>query len=422
MKKSVLYIIVVILVLGLGTLYFFKYHYLPKKYIPIKPVEDTTAIKKEILKIYEIPADSFLIEEGHIGQNETLTDLLKKYNMPEGWRANLIQVPRSKLDMRRIRAGNKFTIFLTKDTLCLLRYLVYEHTPVEYVKLKFTDTLIVTKGEKEIRIVEKRATGTISTSLWNAMVDRDITPLLANDLSEIYAWSIDFFGLQVGDSFNVIYDEHFVDTLSIGLGKIHTAYFYHAGKDFYAIPFVQDSVKDFYDLDGNSLRKAFLKAPLNFSRISSRFSHSRMHPILKIRRPHHGVDYAAPAGTPVQAIGDGQIISAKHGYNRGAGNMLKIKHNGTYTTAYLHLRSFAKGIKTGVWVKQGDVIGYVGSTGLSTGAHLDFRFYKNGHAIDPLKVDAPPVDPIREENKATYDSVKAIYIDLLKGVNKFTSP
>jgi murein DD-endopeptidase MepM/ murein hydrolase activator NlpD len=223
-----------------------------------------------------------------------------------------------------------------------------------------------------------------------------------------------FFGLQVGDSFSVVCDEELVDTISLGCGKIHAAYFRHVDHDFYAVPFTQGGIESYYDLEGNSLRKAFLKAPLKFSRISSGFSHNRLHPVLKIYRPHHGVDYAAPSGTPVYAIGDGKIIKAARGYNRGAGNIIKIRHNGVYSTAYLHLKSFAKGIKTGVYVKQGDLIGYVGSTGLSTGPHLDFRFYKNGKAINPLRVEAPPVEPVLDSNRVAYDSVKAATLELLK--------
>jgi len=197
----------------------------------------------------------------------------------------------------------------------------------------------------------------------------------------------------------------------IGLGKIYGTYFRHTGKDFYGIPFVQDSVESFFDQEGNSLRKAFLKAPLRFSRISSRYSWSRMHPILKYRRPHLGIDYAAPAGTPVYAIGDGKIIEKN--YKKGSGHMLKIRHNSVYTTAYLHLGRYGKGINTGTYVKQGDVIGYVGSSGLSTGSHLDFRFYKNGSPIDPLKVEAPPVEPVKEENRAVFDSVKTVIMERL---------
>jgi murein DD-endopeptidase MepM/ murein hydrolase activator NlpD len=240
--------------------------------------------------------------------------------------------------------------------------------------------------------------------------------MLAVELSEIYQWSIDFFGLQEGDKFKVIYDESFVDSNSVGISRIHAAWFYHAGHAFWAIPFEQDSVMSYFDEEGNSLRKAFLKAPLRFSRISSGFSNSRLHPILKIRRPHHGVDYAAPIGTPVQAVGDGQVIAAA--YQRGGGNYVKLKHNGVYTTAYLHLSKFGKGIKQGAYVKQGDVIGYVGSTGLSTGPHLDFRFYKHGKAVNPLKVEAPPVEPVHEENLLDYELVKQSMMAALKEMNE----
>jgi murein DD-endopeptidase MepM/ murein hydrolase activator NlpD len=212
----------------------------------------------------------------------------------------------------------------------------------------------------------------------------------------------------------VVLDAQYVDSLFIGYGRIHAAYFRHANHDFYAVPFTQGGVESYYDLEGNSLRKAFLKAPLKFSHISSRFSNSRLHPVLKIRRPHHGIDYAAPSGTPVYAIGDGKIIKASHGYNNGGGNCIRIRHNSIYETAYLHLKGFAKGIREGMYVKQGDLIGYVGTTGLSTGPHLDFRFYKYGQAVDPLKIEAPPVEPVADSNKVAYDSVKTFTVKLLE--------
>jgi murein DD-endopeptidase MepM/ murein hydrolase activator NlpD len=224
------------------------------------------------------------------------------------------------------------------------------------------------------------------------MVDNDIDPNLANELSEIYAWTIDFFGIQKGDNFRVIYEKLFVEGEYVGLGQIIAAGFNHMGHDYNAFYFAPDSTGDFYDEEGGSMRRTFLKAPLRYRRISSGFSYSRMHPILKYRRPHLGVDYAAPAGTPVQSIGDGVVVSA--GYTKQGGYTIKVKHNGTYTTAYLHLQGFGKGIRQGVHVKQGQVIGYVGSTGLSTGPHLDFRFYRNGKAIDPLQVKAPPAKPV----------------------------
>jgi murein DD-endopeptidase MepM/ murein hydrolase activator NlpD len=235
--------------------------------------------------------------------------------------------------------------------------------------------------------------------------------MVALELSEMYAWTVDFFGLQTGDNFTVVYDEMYVDTVSVGIGKIYAASFNHVGKELLAIPFVQDNVEAFFDADGNSLRRAFLKAPLRYSRISSRFSGSRLHPILKIRRPHYGVDYAAPVGTPVYAIGDGRIIMA--GYQKGAGRIVKVRHNGVYTSTYMHLSGFGKGVSNGKYVAQGELIGYVGSSGLSTGPHLDFRVSRNGSPIDPLKMESPPVDPVKPENKDAFESIRLASLDLL---------
>ncbi len=247
------------------------------------------------------------------------------------------------------------------------------------------------------------------------MINKGLHPDLAFELSEIFAWTVDFFGLQKGDNFKVIYEELFIEEKSIGAGKIYGAQFTWAGSTITAIPFVQDSSETFFDIEGNSLRKAFLKAPLKFSRISSRFSANRMHPILRIRRAHFGVDYAAPLGTPVLAIGDGRILSAT---NEGAsGKMVKIQHNSIYATAYLHLSRFGTDISRGTFVKQGQVIGYVGSSGLSTGPHLDFRFYKNGSPVDPLKVEAPSVEPVAEQNHSRFEKNKLVVLSLLGTFN-----
>lgn len=403
--------VITVLILTLGISYFYYYQYLPEA--KVVEITDTIPAPAEIIKMYGIPVDSFSIEFEVVKRNQMLLNILSAYHLPDGAVTDLIASNQKVFDLRKIRAGNKYAVFLEKDSLQTLRYFVYEHTPVEYIRFSFLDSVKVEKDEKEIINKSQVAAGSIHTSLWNSMVDNGLNPMLANELSEIYAWSIDFFGLQPADSFCVVYDEQYVDSVPVGLGKIHAAYFRHADHDFYAIPFVQDSVESFYDLEGNSLRKAFLKAPLRFSRISSRFSNSRLHPVLKIRRPHHGVDYAAPAGTPVQAIGDGKIIEAKKGYNNGGGNMIKIRHNTVYTTAYLHLSGFASGISVGSYIKQGDVIGYVGATGLATGPHLDFRFYMNGKPIDPLKVTAPPVEPIHESNLVAFDSVKIVTLNML---------
>ncbi len=364
---------------------------------------DSTIADPPVL-MFGIPLDSFDTETGTVKRNQILAQILGDYNLPQGAMAQLVTLTREEFDMRKIKAGNSYTLFLTKDSLNVLQYLVYEHSPVDYSVFDFTDSLRIYDFKKAINPVEKRISSSIETSLWNTITQQDLNPMLALELSDIYAWTVDFFGIQPGDSFSVVYDELFVDNNNIGIGKIHAAYFRQNGREFYAIPFVQDSIESYFDADGSSLRRAFLKAPLHFRRIASRYSHSRMHPILRIRRPHHGVDYSAPIGTPVYSIGDGRVIEAA--YRGQNGRIVRVRHNSIYTTAYLHLSRFGKGIHTGALVRQGDVIGYVGSTGLSSGPHLDFRVYKNGSAIDPLKMESPPVDPIKPKNLMAFDSVK----------------
>jgi murein DD-endopeptidase MepM/ murein hydrolase activator NlpD len=236
-------------------------------------------------------------------------------------------------------------------------------------------------------------------------------------MSQIYAWQIDFYRLQPGDNFRVIYEEEYVDSQMVGVGNILGAYFYNYGKEYYAIPFVQDSIYQYFDEEGNSLRKEFLKTPLEFARISSRFSSRRFHPVLKTYRPHNGVDYAAPTGTPIRTVGDGVVVEAS--YTRGNGNYVKIRHNSVYTTMYLHMSRFGKGIKRGTTVAQGDVIGYVGSTGLATGPHLHFMFFMNGSYVDPLKVEIPPSHPVKEELREEYERQKRLVMEEL---NKLIVP
>lgn len=366
--------------------------------------EDETSATNECRYEFGIPVDSFQVKFGQIKKNQTLSDLLADYRLSALSLERMALLTNSDFDVRRIRSGKPFNVFLSPDSANQLTYFVYHDSPTTSIIFDFRDSLQITEFHKPVETVTKEITGVISSSLWNTMSEVDANPQVAVQLSEIYAWVIDFFGLQKGDHFKIIYEEQYVDTVSVGVGKVYGAMFHHAGKDFYAIPFEQNNKVDYFDLNGNSLRKAFLKAPLKFSRISSRFSNSRLHPVLKIRRPHHGIDYAAPKGTPVYAIGDGKVV--KRGYFGGGGNMLTLKHNGMYSTSYLHLSRFGKGVENGSYVRQGQIIGYVGSTGISTGAHLDFRFYKDGKPVDPLKIEAPSIEPVMQENRAQYDSVK----------------
>ncbi len=362
--------------------------------------------------LYEIPVSSYQLIKGEVRRGQSLAELLLPYGVSAQQLYHISMLPDGLLDERRIRPGNKFILFNANDSTPAI--FVYEKDPLNYVTVYLdSDSIWAENGVKPVEQRILAASGTIETSLWESMVKADANPILALELSEIFAWTIDFFGIQQGDQFKVIYEESYVDSSSIGINRILGAWFWHNNNDFWAIPFEQNEVPSFYDEEGNSLRKAFLKAPLRYSRISSGFSNSRYHPVLKIRRPHHGVDYAARTGTPVYTVGDG--IVTKVGYQkRGGGNYVKIKHNSVYSTTYMHLSRFGKDIRQGRYVKQGDVIGYVGATGLATGPHLDFRFYKNGSPVNPLKVEAPPVEPVFEENLPDYNVKKGLVIGVLK--------
>ncbi|MFU8842571.1 MAG: peptidoglycan DD-metalloendopeptidase family protein [Bacteroidales bacterium] len=344
---------------------------------------------------YGIEVDSLVVFTDHVQKNQNLSEILQGFKVDYQTIDLLVRRTKNVFDVRRIKAGNRYSVLCANDSMQKVQYFVYEISSTDYVVYDLRDSVHGHTGTKEVEIRERTISGTISSSLWNAMVAGKTDPNLANDLSEIFAWTIDFFGIQKGDSYKVIYDEIFVEDEYVGIGKVRAAVFNHYGRDYYAFYFMQDSVGDYFDDEANSLRRTFLKAPLKFRRISSGFSHSRLHPITKVRQPHHGVDYAAAHGTPVMSVGDGTVTFAA--YKGHAGNMVTVKHNSTYTTSYLHLSGFGKGIKQGTRVKQGQVIGYVGSTGRSTGPHLDFRFYRNGHAIDPLKVESPPAEPVKEE-------------------------
>lgn len=345
---------------------------------------------------YGIIVDSLVIYRDRIKRNEFLSEILLRYNVDYTTIDLVAKRAKPVFDVRRIRAGHKYSVLCTNDSLKMVQYFVYENSPTSYIVFDLRDSVHLHKGNKEIEIKINEISGEINSSLWNSIIDIDGDPNLANELSEIFAWTIDFFGIQKGDNYKVIYEELYVEDEKIGLGKIQAAVFNHISKNHYAFYFIQDSVGDYFDEKGGSLRRAFLKAPLRFKRISSRFSNSRLHPILKIRRPHHGVDYAAAVGTPVLSVGDGVVNEIKR--TRQGGNQIKIKHNGTYTTAYLHLSGYARGMKVGRKVKQGETIAYVGTTGLVSGPHLDFRFYRNGKAINPLKVKSPPVNPVDSLN------------------------
>ncbi len=353
---------------------------------------------EEIVYKYDIPTDDYEVDYGIVKRGQNLSNILTDHGLSYRRVHRVNEKAEGVFDVRKIRAGQSYAVFTTRDTVPQTAFLVYEETPKSYVVFDLRGDCAVRRGENPSEWRQKEVKGQVESSLWVAMQNQEASPLLAMTLSNIYGWSIDFFDLKKADEFRVIYEQEYVDGKSLDNFHVLAASFLHQDSMYYAIPFVQDGEELYYNEKGNSLEGAFLKAPLDFYRISSRFSNSRFHPVLKRYRAHHGVDYAAPKGTPVYAVANGRVI-AKAYQRGGAGNYLKIKHNGVYTTTYMHLSGFAKGIKVGSEVKQKQVIGYVGSTGLSTGPHLDFRVYENGKPINPLTIKSQPKKPISTANR-----------------------
>lgn len=375
---------------------------------------DKVEEKKENI-IFGINANNYTIERKSVASGDSWSKILGSYGIGTQKVLRLDQLTKDICPLRTIRAGAHYTTFTRPDSLSAnLDYLVYEKNLVDYVVFAFVgDSVAVREGQREVDIKRRKSTAVISTSLWGAIMEANLPYSLASEMEEIYQWTVDFFGIQQGDSFTVIYDEKFIDTLSVGVGRVWGAKFTHRGKDIYAIPFKQGSKVQYWEADGGSLRKQLLKAPLKFTRISSKFSHARRHPVTKKVRPHHGVDYAAPMGTPVRAVADGTVTVMTR--KKADGNIIKIKHPGNLSSGYLHLRGFAKGLKVGSRVSQGQVIGYVGSTGYSTGPHLDFRLWKGGTPINPLNVPQKPSEPISKENREKFEVVKSRVIAELEG-------
>ena len=367
------------------------------------PVQDSSAEQDE--NASGICLDSLRCVEGKVKNGQFFSNLMASLGLDSRQSYDLTQACGEVFDVRSLRVGNKYKAYYEGD---VLQYVVYTKDKVNEVVFKCTEPYEVTVSSKPVTVEKKYADVTISSSLWVDMRAAGVSPLLILDLSDIYAWTVDFFGLQKGDRFRVLYDEKVCDGETIGIDTVRYAVFSHNGRNLPMVMFNQgDGGNIWWDENGASMRKAFLKAPLKFSRISSGFSYTRKHPVTKKVRPHTGVDYAAPTGTPVMTIGDGVVTSVK--YEGAGGKTIRIKHNSVYSTAYLHLSKYAKGIKAGTRVRQGEVIGYVGSTGRSTGPHLDFRVWKNGTPINPLKMESPPAEPIRQSNKKAFDETHAKY-------------
>ena len=368
-----------------------------------------------VLNKYGVNTDTLIETEGTVEKNETLGEIFESYGIGYQTVLDLVAASKDSFDLRKINYGHNFSIYFTDDSLREFKHFAYEIDKVNYVFYDIADSITVRLGKKPTTVVERKVAGLINNSLWQTMQDINVNPALAIELSEVFAWQINFYGIQKGDGFKVLFKEAYVDSHFVGIKEITAAEFLHKGSVYTAVRYVQDGGVEFYDTAGFSLQKQFLKAPLKFSRISSRYNPSRLHPVLKYRRPHLGVDFAAPRGTPVRSIGDGEVIF--RGKKHEPGNFIKIRHNGTYMSGYMHLSKFEKGIVVGKKVRQGDIIGYVGSTGLSSGPHLDLRFWKNGQLVNYLKQEFPATHPVKEGNREKFKKKVTKVLAMLTEIN-----
>lgn len=361
----------------------------------------------------------YVADSGKVRSGETFPGLMKRYGLNPSLADSLLRKGRGQFDPRKMKAGNPVCAYYSVDSLNRrLEYFVYENSAVSSTVFGCGDSLYVRICEKPVEHQMRVADVTINSSLWNDMIAAGISPLLIVELADIYAWTVNFFALQKGDRFRAVYHQSVCEGKVVAIDSVSFA-IYDSGPSYSRMAIRLDqkdgSSSKYWSETGESLRKAFLKAPLKFNRISSGFTYRRKHPVTGKVRAHTAVDYAAPKGTPVHAIGDGSITLC--GWDgSGGGNRIKIRHMNGYESSYMHLSGFAKGIKAGTRVTQGQLIGYVGSTGTSTGPHLDFRIWKDGVPIDPLKMEAPAVEPIRAEFRDSLTILMEKYKSVLDNI------
>ena len=367
---------------------------------------------------YGFVLDTFQVLEGEVKPNETIGELLLDNGFTGGDVHSLAEKSKEVYDLvRNFRVGKSY-MFLTRRGEEKPSWFVYEPNVYEYVVVDLENGMEVRKEERPVEVKEAVLHGQINSSLWVAIEETGASMEVAAKMEDALETSVDFSHVQVGDEFKLVYDEKYIEGKRVGVGNVHAAYYKQADSDKEHYVFWFDGGGEhvgFYDQEGRPMKGRFLKAPVKYTRISSRYNPRRFHPVLKRVRPHLGTDYAAPTGTPIYAVGNGVVVAK--GYTKGNGNYIKIKHDKVYQTQYLHMSGFAKGIKKGSYVSQGQVIGYVGSTGLATGPHVCFRFWKNGKQINHLREYFPPSKPLPDELLPEFFKVRDVYMEKLKAVD-----
>ena len=359
--------------------------------------------------------DTFVVVNDTVKSGETLSHLLLPHNVSQFTINESVRRFKDVFSLKKINRGNPYTVLKKNDSVA--QYFIYEIDRVNYVVLDLNDTLNLYLEKKEVEIRDHYVNGLIangssfSQALDDSLKNIRLSAELVDEITQLFAWTIDFFSLRPSDYYSVIFDEKFVEDEWAGLNSIKGIHFHNNGVDYYGIPFKQNGKISFFDEEGKSLKKQFLKAPLKYSRISSGFTSKRFHPVQKRFKAHLGTDYAARRGTPIWSVGDGTVVEAK--YSRFNGNYVKIRHNHIITTQYLHMTKIAKGIRPGVRVRQKQTIGYVGSTGLASGPHVCFRYWKNGRQINHRREKFESSEPINKENITSFDEVKNVVLGRL---------
>lgn len=385
---------------------------------PEKPVDDSDSFIQKAafasIDNFGIDLTQYHVAEASVLRNETFSDILSSYDVPRARIAEIVEKIGDRFDVRHMRAGKPYRVYQRKEDGAA-EYLVYQHNSIDYVVFGLTEAAAAWVESRPIKIEQRITEGFLTSSLYDALMDQRmdlvIAASLSSKLSEVFAWQLDFRQTYKDDKFRVAYDVLTVGGKPIGVGEIRAARFVHIHKDYYAFNFADAGRTAYFDENGESIRRTFLMSPVKTNRITSRYSPRRFHPVLKRYKAHLGTDYGASRGTPIHATGDGVVLEATR--RGGNGRYVKIKHNGTYTTAYLHMSKIGDGIRPGVHVSQGDVIGYVGKTGLATAPHVCYRFWKNGKQVDHLRENLPVSDPVPVEERSEFDSYLGEYMPKL---------
>lgn len=388
LKKASLFILAIILLVSCG-----------KSEEPVKAAPQT---KEEHKYDFGFRLSDFNVVHDTIDRGDTFGGIIERENTGNLRVYDIVQKIKDSFNVRTIRRGNPFTLLRSLDKQKKLQAFIYQPDRLTYYVVDLRDSVRAYKGMRPVTIRKRTIAGTLEGSLAEALRKEKVDPELASRISKIYQWTIDFFKLQKGAKFGVTFTERFVnDSVYDGVDSLQAAFFEYRGKNIYAFPFAQDPESgklEYYDEEGKPLKSFFLKAPLKFSRISSRYSANRFHPVQMVWKAHKGTDYAAPHGTPIMTTASG--IVEKTGYTAGNGNFVKVKHNSTYSTQYLHMSKIL--VRQGQRVSQGDIIGRVGSTGLATGPHVCYRFWKNGVQVDALKLKLPSAEPMSAKHKPRF--------------------